>query len=448
MDVHFLGRTGECDRWPYFALHQMNYSETLSWLFQQLPMYQRIGDAAYKANLNNTIALCNLLENPQNQFPSIHVAGTNGKGSVSHILASILQEHGLKTGLYTSPHLKDFRERIRINGKMIPKRKVTGFINKYQEKFEQIQPSFFEMTVGMAFDYFRDEEVDIAVVEVGMGGRLDSTNILKPLISVITNISYDHTQYLGDTLEKIAAEKAGIIKPGIPVVIGETQSELEDLFREHARQIEAPIIFADQMPDAGCRMPDGFEINYQKKNIRTALAVIEIIRDQVSGIADSFVQKGIANVVRNTGLQGRWQILGENPLVICDTGHNEAGIQEVINQINQTPYQHLHMVFGMVNDKTASDILQLLPKEATYYFCKADIPRGLDASTLRDQANAVGLKGDSYLSVSDALNTAKSNASPDDMIFIGGSTFVVAEVMEFRIRQIQSCLLPRLFRTR
>ena len=405
----------------------MNYSETLSWLYQQLPMYQRIGAAAYKANLDNTISLCNLLENPQNRFRSIHIAGTNGKGSVAHMLASILQMHGLKTGLYTSPHLKDFRERIRINGRMIPKKDVVQFIEKYRTSFEQMQLSFFEMTAGLAFEHFRQESVDIAVIEVGMGGRLDSTNIITPLVSVITNISYDHQQFLGDTLQKIAVEKAGIMKKGIPVVIGETQPVLEEFFREQASLIGCPITFADQLPASGIRDP--IYVHYQRKNQNTTLGVICQLNSMGFSITEDEIRRGMEQVVANTGFLGRWQVLQEKPLIICDAGHNEAGITEVVRQISQTPHQRLHIVFGMVNDKLASTILQLLPREATYYFCKANIPRGLDADTLRDQANAVGLKGDSYTSVSNALDTAKTYASPDDLIFVGGSTFVVAEVI-------------------
>ena len=405
----------------------MNYSETLSWLYQQLPMYQRIGAAAYKANLDNTISLCNLLENPQNRFRSVHIAGTNGKGSVAHMLASILQVHGLKTGLYTSPHLKDFRERIRINGRMIPKKDVVRFIEKYWTSFEQMQLSFFEMTAGLAFEHFRNECVDIAVIEVGMGGRLDSTNIITPLVSVITNISYDHQQFLGDTLQKIAVEKAGIMKKGIPVVIGETQPVLEEFFREQASLIGCPITFADQLPASGIRDP--IYVHYQRKNQNTTLGVICQLNSMGFSITEDEIRRGMEQVVANTGFLGRWQVLQEKPLIICDAGHNEAGITEVVRQISQTPHQRLHIVFGMVNDKLASTILQLLPREATYYFCKANIPRGLNADTLRDQANTVGLKGDSYTSVSNALDTAKTYASPDDLIFVGGSTFVVAEVI-------------------
>ncbi len=419
----------------------MNYRETLSWLYSQLPMYQRIGGAAYKANLNNTITLCNLLGNPQNYFDSIHVAGTNGKGSVSHMLASILQEHGLKTGLYTSPHLKDFRERIRVNGQMIPKRNVTAFVKKYKEEFERIQPSFFEMTVGLAFDHFRIEKVDIAILEVGMGGRLDSTNIITPLVSVITNISFDHMQFLGDTLEKVAIEKAGIIKPGIPVVIGETQPKLELLFRERAKLAGSPIVFADQCPGSAIKhqasgishqitdVQDSLQGFYQQKNILTTLTVINLLNDSGLQISEQCIREGILHVTENTGLQGRWQILNQTPLTICDTAHNEAGIREVVAQLGQTPHKHLHMVFGQVNDKETGSILALLPKNATYYFCKANIPRGLDADELKIQAESAGLQGTSFGSVRKALSAARKDAHPEDLIFIGGSTFVVAEAL-------------------
>ena len=412
----------------------MTYSETLTWLYNQLPMYQRIGAAAYKANLDNTISLCNLLENPQNHFRSIHIAGTNGKGSVAHMLASILQYHGLKTGLYTSPHFKDFRERIRINGQMLSEEEVVRFVEKHRKFFEDHKLSFFEMTAGLAFEHFRKECVDIAVIEVGMGGRLDSTNIITPLISVITNISYDHQRFLGDTLEKIAKEKAGIMKKGIPVVIGETQPELEKLFREQASNIGCPITFADQHPTSNIQYPISSiqpqsPTHYYQKNQTTTLEVIHQLNEMEFAITPDEIQGGMENLVPNTDFMGRWQVLQEKPLIICDAGHNEAGITEVTKQIDRTPYHHLHIVFGMVNDKAAEKILTLLPKEATYYFCKADIPRGLDAVMLRNQANAIGLNGDSYASVSNALNAAKSYAGPDDMIFIGGSTFVVAQVI-------------------
>jgi dihydrofolate synthase/folylpolyglutamate synthase len=445
----------------------MTYRQTIDYLFSQLPMYHRIGAAAYKADLSNTIALCKLLGNPQNSFRSIHVAGTNGKGSVSHMLASILQENGLKVGLYTSPHLKDFRERIRVNGMMIPKRYVSRFIQNHKKEFEVLQLSFFEMTVGLAFQYFREENVDIAVVEVGLGGRLDSTNIITPLLSVITNISFDHMQLLGDTLEKIAAEKAGIIKPGIPIIIGETQDEVGDVFIKKAKSLGSEIIFADSCfsvsgrfssplrhKDAKSDLNDlsafaslrlinvckqgktcisGLESPllglYQLKNIVTVIGICDQLGKQGMIINRKEIARGIKNVLSNTGLSGRWQILSEKPLIICDTGHNESGIREVLAQISQTPYKKLHFIFGVVNDKQIDHILKLLPKDAIYYFCKADIPRGLSQEELKKQANALGLTGSAYPSVKTALRAAKKNAGIEDLIFIGGSTFVVAEVV-------------------
>jgi dihydrofolate synthase / folylpolyglutamate synthase len=445
----------------------MIYQETLNYLFSQLPMYHRIGAAAYKADLTNTIALCDLLKNPHKNFRSIHVAGTNGKGSVSHMLASILQEKGLKTGLFTSPHLKDFRERIRINGKMIPKSTVTKFILDHKKDFEQIQPSFFEMSTGMAFHYFSEEKIDIAVIEVGLGGRLDSTNVISPLVSVITNISFDHMQFLGDTIEKIAAEKAGIIKPKIPVIIGETQEQTANVFLNKAEETGSEICFADSIFAVGSQQsaigyqhsasisshsekyqqgnliltilkegqPYMAEVisplsgNYQKKNIITVLAVCEMLNKKGIVITHDLLRKGIRNVIRNTGLKGRWQILTWNPLTICDTGHNEGGLKEVLSQIAELPHKELHFVFGVVNDKEIDIILGLLPRNASYYFCKADIPRGLDQEILKKKAKKVGLTGKSYPSVKDALKSAREQASEEDLIFIGGSTFVVAEVV-------------------
>jgi len=432
---------------------RMTYKETLDYLYTQLPMYQRIGAAAYKADLENTVAICNLLENPEKSFRSVHIAGTNGKGSTSHMLASIFQEKGLKTGLYTSPHLLDFRERIRINGIMIPEEKVIRFVEKYKPDFEKIQPSFFEMTVGLAFNHFREEKVDIAIIEVGLGGRLDSTNIITPLLSVITNISFDHKQFLGNTLEKIATEKAGIIKYHIPVVIGESQEEIRHVFIEKARKEESEIVFADAEFTVGestaweagsgqmrldilrnntkylTQLKSPLGGNYQKKNIITVCAACELLSKQFSDISKDELRKGILHVIMNTGFAGRWQLLSRSPLTVCDTGHNEAGLQEVLDQIKRTPHDHLHFVFGMVNDKEIEDILKMLPRDATYYFCKADIPRGLDAHELRLKATGYGLTGEAFDSVKKAMKAAQQRAGKNDLVFIGGSTFVVAEVV-------------------
>ena len=381
-------------------------------------MYQRIGAAAYKADLNNTIQLLDLLDNPHNSFKSVHVAGTNGKGSVSHTLASVFQEAGYKTGLYTSPHLRDFRERIRINGEMIPEENVVQFIDTYKDKFESMELSFFEMTVGMAFDYFRNEKVDIAIVEVGMGGRLDSTNLITPELSIITNIDFDHTKFLGDTRAKIAYEKAGIIKPGIPVVIGETHPETTeqkfDVWKNSELYMEAL-----EIPLMG---------NYQQKNLTTVMCAIDLLRDKFS-LSDDDIRDGISKVVRNTHLMGRWQILCKDPLTIADTGHNVAGITEVVRQLAEMHYGKLHFVLGMVNDKDIDSVLQLLPRGAEYYFCKADIPRGLDANILAEKAFDMGLRGQVFESVSHAYRSAVNNARFGDVVFIGGSNFTVAEVV-------------------
>jgi dihydrofolate synthase/folylpolyglutamate synthase len=416
-------------------------------------MYHRIGAQAYKANLDNTLELCRMLDQPQDSFKSVHVAGTNGKGSVSHMLASILQTAGYRTGLYTSPHLKDFRERIRVNGKMIPKRNVTRFIAKYRDQYELFQPSFFELTVGMAFDYFREQHVEIAVVEVGLGGRLDSTNIITPLLSVITNISFDHMQLLGDTLEKIAHEKAGIIKQGIPVVIGETQPAVQEVFTNRAAACHAPVQFADQhYKTSNFRLTGRFGSqrtmdilfdgqpmitnlisplagSYQQKNIQTVLAACAQLNQNGMAITESHILKGIRNVTGNTGLAGRWQVLSQQPLTICDAGHNAGGLREVLEQIASTPHEHLHFVIGVVNDKHLAPILAMLPKDATYYFCKPDIPRGLDADLLCEQGLAAGLAGSVYASVNTALKAAREQAGKSDLVFVGGSTFVVAEVV-------------------
>lgn len=405
----------------------MNYPETLDYLFGQLPMYQRIGNAAYKANLDNTYRLSELLNHPEKQFKSVHIAGTNGKGSTSHMLAAVLQEAGYKVGLYTSPHLKDFRERIKINGEMISESEVIDFVKEYNHEFEKIQLSFFEWTVGLAFHYFAKEKVDIAIIETGLGGRLDSTNIVIPEVAVITNISMDHTQFLGDTLAKIAAEKAGIIKENIPVLIGETQSEIKSIFIEKAKQLNAPIQFADEFPTQVYE--SDLKGAYQQKNKKTVIATINILQQLGWKIAVNHIEKGLLNVVNNTGLMGRWQVLNNQPLTVCDTGHNEAGIKLILAQINQQSFEKLHFVLGVVNDKDITNILQLLPKNATYYFCQAKIPRALDVHTLAEKATAVGLSGTTFPSVEAAYQATQKNATPKDMIFIGGSTFVVAEVV-------------------
>lgn len=441
----------------------MNYTQTLDYLYSQLPMFTRDGPSAFKKDLTNTLELCKRLGEPQLQFKSIHIGGTNGKGSVSHTLAAILQTAGYKTGLYTSPHLKDFRERIRINGEMIGEQAVIGFVEKHKTDFEDIKPSFFEMTVAMAFDAFAKAKVDIAVIEVGLGGRLDSTNVITPLLSVITNIGWDHVNMLGDTLQLIAGEKAGIIKPGIPVVIGEYQPEVADIFINKAKQQNAPISFASEewiVREKGKRHPDSyreekgsfrnyFDITvsekgskgkaqnlqldltgtYQLKNIKTVLAAIEGLRKEGFEISDHHIAAALKQVKKLTGLHGRWEVLSQNPLTICDTGHNPEGMAEVLKNISRVNYDRLHFVMGIVNDKDISKILAMLPKDAVYYFCKPDIPRGLDAETLRLEAESFNLFGEAYPSVRTALQFAQRNASHRDLVFVGGSTFVVAEVI-------------------
>ena len=405
----------------------MNYQETLDYLFAQLPMYQRLGKAAYKVDLSNTYALCNLLKNPENKFKSVHVAGTNGKGSTSHMIASIFQEAGYKVGLYTSPHLKDFRERVKINGEMISEAAVIAFVKKYQTDFEEINLSFFEWTVGLAFDYFARQKVDIAIIETGLGGRLDSTNVVTPEVAVITNIGIDHTQFLGDTLIKIASEKAGIIKPAIPIIIGETQIETGTVFQNRATELNSPIMFADK------EVVNGLETDlkgvYQHKNVKTSIATINCLITNGWSISHEHIKTGLQHVVQNTGLLGRWQVLSEQPLTICDTGHNEEGVKELVSQIENTNYNKLHIVFGAVNDKSVDKVLELLPKKASYYFCAAKIPRAMAVEELVEIANQKGLKGISCFSVKNALALAQQSAKKDDLIFIGGSTFVVAEVV-------------------
>ncbi|MCA0133568.1 bifunctional folylpolyglutamate synthase/dihydrofolate synthase [Winogradskyella alexanderae] len=405
----------------------MNYLETVQWMFKQLPMYQNQGKSAYKKDLSNTIKLAKHLNNPENKFKSIHVAGTNGKGSTSHMLASVLHVAGYKVGLYTSPHLKDFRERIRINGKTVSKQFVIGFVRRNQEFFEKNQLSFFEMTVGMAFDYFAKENVDIAVVEVGMGGRLDSTNIITPVISVITNIGFDHMQFLGNTLKAIAGEKAGIIKRNIPVVIGETQSETKPVFIDKATINNSPIYFADQ--DIVEVYDSDMTGSYQKKNIKTVLQVVEILNTKKYHISPTQTKEGLLNVAKNTGLKGRWQILGTDPKIICDTAHNKEGLEYVVEQLLKEDFEKLHIVFGTVNDKDLSTIMPLLPKEAVYYLCKPNVIRGRSVNKLKDYFDRFGLDSKPFNSVSHALDGAKLNANKNDLIFVGGSTFVVAEII-------------------
>lgn len=463
----------------------MTYQETLDYLYARLPMFQRIGSAAYKKDLTNTLALCAHIGNPHTKFPSIHVGGTNGKGSVSHMLAAICQAAGLKTGLYVSPHYKDFRERIKINGAYIPQKIVTAFVETHRTKIEEIQPSFFELTVALAFDYFARERIDIAIVEVGLGGRLDSTNIITPIASVITNISYDHMDMLGDTLAKIAFEKAGIIKPGIPVVIGETHPESAPVFREKAAETGSFISFADQIFDVELleedimsgqstyRVLKGNQLwadqlrldaggPYQTKNLATVLQTADLLKIGTPEFAvqarstprqlsilepespletgpettvetgspvPAAVARGLAELRNLTRFQGRWQWLSREPAVLADSAHNEAGLKEAFGRVAQMPFKKLHIVTGFVNDKDLDKALSVFPKHASYYFAKADIPRGLDAETLREQAELRGLYGKACPSVEQALKTAQKAAEPGDLVLVIGSIFVVAEVL-------------------
>jgi len=413
-------------------------------------MYQRVGKAAYKANLDNTIALCDLLDKPQDKFKSIHIAGTNGKGSTAHLLASILQEYGLKTGLYTSPHLIDFRERIRINGIMVPKEFVTRFVTENKAGFEMIKPSFFEMTAAMAFDYFAHEQVDIAIIEAGMGGRLDSTNVISPEVSVITNIGLDHVQFLGNTLEKIAKEKAAIIKKGIPVVIGEKQEETKDIFTKKANSEGADILFANEylLFSNEHIFGDGMKMDIEKegelyipgllcplaghylaKNIITTLGIIETLNNSGYKICIDHIRSGISKLIINTGLMGRWQVIPGSPLTIFDVGHNYDGLSLTMQQLNELSCDSLHLVIGTVNDKELEGILKLLPSDAIFYFCKPDIPRGLDQGELKSMAEKAGLSGEAYESVAVAFRASRAAANNSDIIFVGGSTFVVAEAL-------------------
>ncbi|MGE4290285.1 MAG: folylpolyglutamate synthase/dihydrofolate synthase family protein [Salinivirgaceae bacterium] len=427
----------------------MDYQQTIDFLFSQLPVFQREGKAAYKDNLDNTLALDAYFNHPHKKFKTIHVAGTNGKGSVSHMIASVLQETGLKTGLYTSPHLTDFRERIKVNGKMMDKASVVDFVGNHKNIIEDLKPSFFELTVAMAFNYFAQEKVDVAVIEVGMGGRLDSTNIINPVLSIITNIGLDHTQFLGNTLELIAKEKAGIIKDRVPVIVGAEQAETLPVFVKIASEKSAPLCIASKRfyisksgiennfqlisvknKQSGTTLEVELDLlgNYQKDNLLTVMAAMQILIP-LFDIPKSTVVTGLKNVVKNTGLRGRWQVIQKTPLVICDTGHNFDGIAFIVKQLANQTYDKLHVVFGMVNDKDPSGVLNLLPRDAIYYFAKASIPRALNHEELREMAKRYNLIGDSYSTVADAVEAAKRQLNEKDLLFIGGSTFVVADFL-------------------
>ena len=438
----------------------MNYQSAIQYLYDRLPVFHHVGSAAYKPGLDNTIKLMNAMNNPQKKFRAIHVAGTNGKGSVSHLLAAVLQSAGYKTGLYTSPHLVDFGERIKINGKMINPGYVVDFIEKNNELFAKVQPSFFEATMAMAFCYFADEKVDIAVIETGLGGRLDSTNIIEPMLSVITNISYDHVAFLGNSLEKIAFEKAGIIKPNTPVVIGEWQSETFSVFERKAKEEGSDLFLSNEVFSKVCYQQEkmlvenrnkeryliGLNGDYQLKNLSTVLCAIQVFNKLIAQIEINNanlrvlslenIRFGIENVVELTGLQGRWQIIQQQPLIVTDTGHNEGGFSYIVQQLQVQKFEKLHIIIGMVNDKDLSAVLKLLPKKAQYYFTQANIIRALPANDLHKQGENYGLTGDSYKSVKDAINSALTVANPDDFIFIGGSNFVVGEALQYFRKQI------------
>lgn len=425
----------------------MNYNETIQYLFNQLPVYQNIGGKAYKEGLDNSLALDKLFDHPHHKYKTIHIGGTNGKGSTSHLLAAILQQSGYKVGLYTSPHLVDFRERIRVNGEKIDEQYIVDFVAENKDNYEPISPSFFELTMTMAFKYFADKEVDIAIIEVGLGGRLDSTNIINPILSIITNISLDHTQFLGDTVEKIAIEKAGIIKPETPVVIGEAEGSVRKVFEEKAKAENAPIVFAEDenlIYDAAPLETGGWLIQAnaypnlkdelgglpQIKNAATVLCAVDALRKQGIHTTMQSVYSGFGMVTKLTGLMGRWQILqNKNPKIVCDTGHNVGGIAYIAEQLKKEKYKQLHIVFGMVNDKDISHVLELLPKDAIYYFTKANIFRAMNEVELQTLASGFGLKGNSYPTVQEATKAALNKAASDDFIFIGGSNFVVADAL-------------------
>ena len=426
----------------------ISYKESLEWLFSQLPMFSRIGAAAYKPGLENTLALDNLYNHPHTRFKSIHVAGTNGKGSTSHMIASALQAQGYKTGLYTSPHLTDFRERMRINGKMIPREAVVDFIEGWKAKSTELKPSFFELTMMMAFDWFAKEEVDVAVIEVGMGGRLDSTNIITPVLSVITNISFDHTQFLGNTLEAIAAEKAGIIKHGIPVIIGKAENEVRKVFIQKSESENAPVFFADNFEDIRglVRTSDGWTAEmrsgqqlhvplageYQKENIKTVLCALAALNKIGLLISDDNIREGLEHVCEATGLRGRWQIMASEPTVICDTGHNLDGLKENMLSLKERyPDRNIRFVVGFVNDKDVAHIVDLFPEDGIYYFTRASIPRAMPADEVAVHFSKRNIKGTVFKNVKEAFESAISDSRPDDVIYVGGSTFIVADYLAF-----------------
>ena len=432
-------------------MEKNNYQQTLNYLLERLPMYQRIGAAAYKANLDNTLKIVEVLNHPHKKIKCVHVAGTNGKGSSSHMLAAVLQQAGYKTGLYTSPHLLDFKERIKINGEKISEKQVVSFVEKYKTEFEKIEPSFFEWTVGLAFNYFAEQKVDIAIIEVGLGGRLDSTNVITPLVSLITNISLDHTNLLGNTVQLIGKEKAGIIKPKIPVVISQTQNLTQTLFKNYAKKQQSPIYYADKnfkiisskhknqflvtrILNANENKLTDYSLDltgtYQLKNLLGVLNVLQILQLQGFVIRQKAIQLGLKNVCGLTNFNGRWQHLSANPLIIADTGHNEDGIRQVVKNLTRIKYTHLHFVFGAVNDKAITKILKLLPKiKTTYYFVKASVPRALDENELLQQAQPHNLIGTAYTTVKEGIDAAKKNYQSNHLIFVGGSTFVVADAL-------------------
>jgi dihydrofolate synthase/folylpolyglutamate synthase len=429
----------------------MNYKETVDYLYSKLPMYQRDGNAAYKASLDNTFRLDKYFKSPHKKYLTIHVGGTNGKGSVCHILTSVLQNAGYKTGLYTSPHLIDFRERIKVNSQLISEDYVIKFVKEHINYFESIQSSFFEMTVFLAFEYFAYMKVDIAIIEVGLGGRLDSTNIINPILSVITNIGHDHMEFLGSTIDEIAYEKAGIIKKSVPVIIGESDTKTDNIFERIAEGKSSPLYFADRIYSAGDSIFSADEMQvfniekesqiyypnlktdllgiYQKKNILTALACIDFLKDNGFEIASIDIYNGLKKVITNTGFYGRWQIMKKEPCIICDTAHNLEGFKSVISQIKSTPCKNLHIIIGFVKDKNIDDFLKIFPEKATYYFTRPDVPRGLNEEIILEKSKAYNLKGKTYQSVEKAYRVAISSADKDDMIFIGGSTYVVADFL-------------------